>query len=294
MRVSNILFVNRQINNTKIILLLCSLIFPIPSILAAQELDLLNRPVNTSGLTGLIQTTSPFVLPSKTFEISSAAQSENSFIPSYSLNQYSLSLSAGIGNDMEVSVKSSYYTYNMGSSGSRSRNIDDIDIFGKWNFIRQPDQGAIQPSVSLIMGATIPAKNRDLITTTVDHWAAQIGLSAGSELTWMDHVLGIYADAQIAVQDLSQDMTKDRYYLANMGFLFPVSKNRNLQMLVEYNVVAGKDVLTASGGDYSAITYGLRLVNESFNLTFGTQFIHKKETGYEDSSRVIGLLSYKI
>lgn len=277
---------------TFIALFLISVLFA-PSALFAQELDLLNRPVNVSGLTGLIQTTSPFVLPAKTIEISSSARSENSFTPSYSLNDYSLCLSAGIGNSMEFSVKSAYYTYKIEALEFQSRDINDVNLSFKWNFLQQ-QENAFLPAVSLIAGATIPAKNRDLVASTVDYWAARIGLSLGSEIAWMDHLLSIAADAQIEVQDLSQEKIKDRNYTANMGVLLPVSKNRNLQMLIEYNIVAGKDVLAISGGDYSAVTCGLRLVNEQFNLTIGTQFLHKKADGFDDSSRVIGMASIKI
>lgn len=260
----------------------------------AQELDLLNRPVNVSGLTGLIQTTSPFVLPAKTFEICPSVQSLNSLSPSFSLNEYSLGMGAGIGNNMEFAVRSAYYTYNRDSSGTRLRNTDDIDLAFKWNFIRQQDPGAFEPAVSLLLGAAIPAKHRDLLTSTVDHWSATLGIALGSELAWLDHTLALYGDAKMTVQDLSQTASRDRYYTVNAGILFPISKARNLQMLVEYTIVSGRDVLLVSGGDHGAVTYGLRLVNERFNLTIGTQFIHNKEDGFSDSSRVTGILSYKI
>lgn len=259
-----------------------------------QELELINRPVNISGLTGLLFTTSPNVLSYKTIEISSSALSENSLVPSFSLNEYAISLSAGIGNEMEIALRGAYYTYTIDSQGIRSRNTDDVDIAFKWNFLSQNEDYPARPAIALIAGTTIPSKNRDLITSTVDHWAARIGLSMGSELSWMDHILDLYADAQVAVQDLSQEKTRDRYYYANIGMLLPISKSRNLQMLVEYNAIAGKDVLTITGGDYTAVTYGLRLVNERFNMTIGSQFLHKKEDGFDDSSRVVGLMSFKL
>lgn len=265
-----------------------------PSIISAQELDLLNRPVNTSGLTGLIYTTSPFVLPSKTFEIGAFSQSENSFLPSYSLTEYAMSLTAGIGDNTELAVKGSFYSYVIDSTNTRSRNMDDTDIAIKWNFLKQPESGAIYPALALIAGTTIPAKNRDLVTSSVDHWAARLGLATGAEIIWEDYVLALFADAQVIVQDLAQVATRDRYYLSNIGILFPISKYRNLQMLVEYNILAGKDILTVSGGDYGAITYGIRLVNERFNLSIGSQFIHKKADGFDDTSKIAGMISFKM
>jgi hypothetical protein len=82
--------------------------------------------------------------------------------------------------------------------------------------------------------------------------------------------------------------------------LFPISKYRNLQLLVEYTVVSGRDVhtksslsLTPDDMDYTAVTYGIRLVSEQFNLTMGTQLLHKEEVLYNDSSRVVGVMSIK-
>lgn len=62
---------------------------------------------------------------------------------------------------------------------------------------------------------------------------------------------------------------------------------------MEYSLVSGKDKISLNGGDYSALTYGLRLVSERFNLTIGTQFLRKQIEGYDNSGRVIGSLSMK-
>ncbi|MDH4164138.1 MAG: hypothetical protein OEW15_15850 [Nitrospirota bacterium] len=241
----------------------------------------------------MIYTTSPFVLPSKTIEIGTFSQSENSLAPSYSLTEYTMTMTTGISGSMEMALKGSYYGYNQQSSGKRSRDIDDIDLAFKWNFLKQPED-SVQPAVALIAGVTRPAKHRDLITSSVDHWASWIGIATGAELTWAEHSLGIYADTRAIFQDLAQEASKEQYYRTNMGILFPVSKYRNLQMLVEYSIVSGKDVQLITGTDYSAVTYGLRLVNERFNLSIGTQFLHKKADGFDDSSRVVGMMSFKI
>ena len=130
------------------------------------------------------------------------------------------------------------------------------------------------------------------------HWGSRLGISAGREIVWDEHVLGIYAETQVAVQDLSDPLYRDRYSVTNAGMLFPISKYRNLQLLVEYTVMSGRDVhtksnLTPDDMDYTAVTYGIRLVSEKFNLTMGTQLLHKEEVTYNDSSRVIGMMSIK-
>jgi hypothetical protein len=75
--------------------------------------------------------------------------------------------------------------------------------------------------------------------------------------------------------------------------LYPISKYQNLQILVEYSIVNGKDKISLIGGDYTALTFGIRLVSERFNLTMGTQYLHKQVENYDNSSRVIGLMSMK-
>jgi len=51
--------------------------------------------------------------------------------------------------------------------------------------------------------------------------------------------------------------------------------------------------MSLGGANYTGLTYGLRLVTERFNLTIGTQSLHKKLEGYDNSGRVIGLMSMK-
>lgn len=272
----------------------CILLSSVLSTAQAEDLELRNRPVNASGLTGLIYTTSPFVLPSGTIEISGLSQSENSFVPSYSLTDYALSVSAGILGTAELSVKGDYYSYNPNATGARRRDFNDTELSVKWN-LRGQAEYSLAPAVSLIGGTAYPSKNRDGIESSVDHWSAWCGVAVGEEVLWDEHVIGIYADVRVHGQDLSdRNGNKDVFLNANVGMLSPISKTRNLQMLVEYNVVNRKDVIVRSGGDYNAITYGLRLVNERFNLTIGTQFLHKKVNGFDDSSRIIGMLSVKL
>jgi len=121
----------------------------------------------------------------------------------------------------------------------------------------------------------------------------RLGLSAGVEISWRDRVLGVYADGQVAGQDLTEARLEDLYGIMNAGLLLPISKNQNLQMFIEYSLVTGKDTTTLSGGNFTAFTYGLRLVSAQFNLTFGTQFLRKRVEGYDNSGRVIGLISMK-
>jgi hypothetical protein len=274
---------------------LCVLPFLWPSATGAEELEFVNRPVNTSGLTGLLITTSPFTLAPGTVEIGVSIQSENSIRPDFTITEYPLSAAVGISNSSELAVKSSYFTISEGPTGSNvvTRKTGDIELSYKWNFMPQLEDSS-RPSVALIVTGMMPTdNNRDLKTNSVIHWGMRLGMSVGSEIIWKDHVLGIYADGQVAGQDLTDDKLNDLYGIINAGMLFPISKYKNLQMLIEYSMITHKDILTLSGGDYTALTYGLRLVTERLNLTIGTQSLRKQLEGYDNSGRVIGLMSVK-
>jgi hypothetical protein len=274
---------------------LCVLPFLWTSATGAEELEFVNRPVNTSGLTGLLITTSPFTLAPGTVEIGVSIQSENSIRPDFTITEYPLSASVGISNSSELAVRSSYFTISEGPTGSNvvTRKTGDIELSYKWNFVPQLEDSS-RPSVALIVTGMMPTdNNRDLKTNSVIHWGMRLGLSVGSEINWKEHILGIYADGQVAGQDLTDNKLKDLYGIINAGMLFPISKYKNLQMLIEYSMVTHKDMLTLSGRDYTALTYGLRLVTERLNLTIGTQSLRKQLEGYDNSGRVIGLMSVK-
>lgn len=278
-----------------LLFLFCALLFRWADVAVAEELEIVNRPVNISGLTGLLITTSPYTLTRGTVEIGASVLSENSIRPDYSITEYPLSATIGMSNNSELSLRGSYYSISEGPTGTTviTRKTGDIELSYKWNFIPYSET-SMRPAVALMVTGLMPTENNsDLKANSVSHWGMRLGLSAGSEVTWKDHILGIYADGQLAGQDLTDKRLKDLYWILNAGLLLPISKYRNLQMLIEYSLVTGKDLITLGGGDYTALTYGLRLVTEQFNLTIGSQSLHKKLEGYDNSGRVIGLMSLK-
>jgi len=263
-----------------------------PAALHAEELEIVNRPVNTSGMTGLLMTTSPYTLPPRSLEIGIMTLAESSLVPKYTATAYPMTVSLGLSHAGEIALKSAYYHVNE-DADQISRGMGDTELSYKWNFRRQTEFSSI-PGIALILTGVFPTGDRNTGMNSIIHWGGRVGISLGSELTWEDHVIGIFADGQVAVQDLSNREFRDSYALANAGILFPISKYRNLQMIIEYSLRKGKDVVTVDGVDFSAVTYGLRLVNERFNLTFGTQFIRKFQEGFADSNRMIGMISVKL
>jgi hypothetical protein len=259
----------------------------------SEELEVINRPVNTTGLTGLLVTAGPFTIPYKTFEFSFGAISEKSSRPDYSLNQLpSLTVTAGVTEKSELSLGWSYVQKTLTES-SRQRGAGNAVLSGKYAILPQ-DESSSMPAVALIASIAAGGDNKDINLNGIVHWGARIGLAAGREIEWGDHILALYADAQLAVNDLNSDRYRDRYGLLNVGLLVPISKNRNLQMIVEYNTAFDIDRTTPQGGDYSALLYGLRLVTERFNLSLGSQFIHKQVEGFDNSNGVIAMISIKM
>jgi hypothetical protein len=259
---------------------------------AEEDLEMINRPVNTAGLTGLLFTTAPFTLPARSIEIAAATITENSVVPDFTVTQLPIcSVTAGIAQNMELAIESSYFRKNVNNE-VQQRGTGDTELSYKWNFLPQTESSAY-PAVALIVTGIIPTGDRDLDLGVVAHWGAKCGLSIGREITWSDHVLGAYMDGQIVVHDLSDDRFRDRYGILNIGLLYPISKYRNLQILIEYNLVSGIDKLSAVGGDYTGVTYGLRMVSERFNLTIGAQFLRKDVQGFDNTSRVVGMTSIK-
>jgi hypothetical protein len=263
-----------------------------PALVFAEDLEMINRPVNTAGLTGLLFTTMPFTLPTRSVEIGVAVLSENSSVPNYTITEFPVvTISTGIAKDMEVALRGSYFqTTNI--SGNKNRGAGDTELSYKWNFWPQKEYSSL-PAVALLATGIAPTADNNILQKEVIHWGVRFGFAAGSEIAWGDHVLGIYADAQMMVHDLSNDRAKDVYGIVNAGMLFPISKYRNLQLIIEYSIVNGKNKMTEEDGDYSAFTSGLRLVNERFNLSIGSQFLHKTLTGYENSNRIVGMASLK-
>ncbi len=277
-----------------VLILFVSVIFAYRTV-HAEELLVVNRPVNTSGLTGLLFTTAPYTLNPGTVEVAASILYESSVKPEYNITEYPLSISIGMNHNAEIAVRGSYFNLKEGPTGTATteRKTGDVEISYKWNFLPQPES-SIRPALSLIVAANFPTENNtDMKIDSARRWGATVGISAGTEISWSDHILGIYADANVKGQDPTERRLRDIYEIYNAGLLFPISKHQNLQMLLEYTVVQGRKDIILEGGDYSAFTYGVRLVGERFNLTMGAQFLHKKAEGYDNSGRIVGLMSMK-
>jgi hypothetical protein len=267
----------------------------VPASAPAEDLEIVNRPVNASGLTGLLITTAPYTLAPGDIEVGAAVLSESSVEPDFTLTEYPLSVTVGLKRNSELALRASYINLKQGPTGTAvyDRIAGDLELAYKWNFLPQAEY-SMRPAVSLILGARVPTgNNTDAQIDVVNHLGVLLGLSAGTEIRWRDHILGLHGDARLIGRDPAEERLRDIYRMANAGIAFPISKNRNLQILLEYTLVQGRDRIYVDGGDYSALTYGFRLVSERFNLTVGTQFLRKKLEEFDNSGKVTGLMSMK-
>src|SRR3990170_4084241 len=89
------------------ILLTLSFLVILPTRVPAEELDVINRPVNVSGLSGLLVTTLPFSLEPGAVETGIAVFSENSKRPDYTISEYIATISVGTGKGTEIAVRGS-------------------------------------------------------------------------------------------------------------------------------------------------------------------------------------------
>ena len=273
------------------------LIIALPAILPTralpEELDFINRPMNATGLTGLLTTTSPFSLDPGVVEMGIASFSEDSKRPDYTLSEYAVLISVGTGKGTELAIRGCSFSEKSPPAASET-GAGDVEMSFKWNFLKiNPDAPAV-PAVAMIITGIAPTGDKETGMNRVQHWGARFGLSSGTDISWREHVVGIYADAQMGIQDLSDDRYRDRYQAFHAGMLLPISKYRNLQVFIEYTAVSGKDVINnIDGSDYTAFMYGLRLVSERINLTVGTQFLRKNMEDTDNPERIISMLSVK-
>jgi hypothetical protein len=183
----------------------------------AEDLVLINRPINTSGLTGILFTTAPYVLTRGTVEVGASVLYENSVTPDYTITEYPLSVTVGMPHNAELALRGSYVQIKEGTSNiaPTDRRTGDLDILYKWNFLPQADS-SIRPAISFIVAGSLPTgNNSDMKINAVNHWGLLLGISAGTEISWKEHALGIYADAEVKGLDPTEKRIRDIYEAYN-------------------------------------------------------------------------------
>ncbi|MDA8422368.1 MAG: hypothetical protein M0Z89_03440 [Nitrospiraceae bacterium] len=255
-----------------------------------------NRPVNIQGLTGLIVTNSAYTQPKNKFTIGLSGMLENSNVPNYSVGEGILTGTYGVTDTIEVGFKGRTVATNLGSSKNREIGAGDTDLLFKW---RLSSQGEDLPAIAVGAALTLPTGDQSKGFHEVKHEGVRLMLigTHEKEMPEEDIVIGFYVEGQVVLNDQLEGRLnnpyRDKYGVINAGILVPITEGRQVQVIVEYNYVTRKDVLTPEGGNFSAVTPGLRFVTPSLNITAGVQFLTKDLPGFENDQRYIGTLSYQ-
>lgn len=255
-----------------------------------------NRPVNIQGLTGLAITNSAYTQPKGKFTIGLSGILENSDVPNYSVGEGILTGTYGVTDRIEVGFKGRAVGTNFGSSENRQIGAGDTDLLVKWRLSSQDED---LPAIAVGAALTLPTGDETKGFHEVKHEGVRLMLIGANEKEMPEDniVIGLYAEGQIVLNDQLEskqnDPYRDKYGVLNAGILVPVTKGRQLQVMMEFNYVTKKNVITPEGGDYTGWTPGLRFVTPSLNITAGVQFLTKDQPGFENDRRYIGTLSYQ-
>lgn len=260
---------------------------------AAEVIQVVNRPPNIQGLTGLMVMNSAFTRPAGSLAIGASVLIEDSNKPDYSIIQTPITLTYGITDTIEAGLKTKYVNYAQGVESG----LGDSEFAVKW---RWQTQSTTFPELAVGLAGIIPTASESKGLNDVTNWGVRVMALATSETRILDSsFLGIYLEAQAVFIDGfsagNTTSTQDRYGVINAGLLLPVSANNRFQAMLELSGTVGKERRNTvlAEGDQSGITPALRYVTDTLSLTAGAQFLSKDMKGYEDTIRWIGTLSYQ-
>ncbi len=219
---------------------------------------------------------------------------ENSHVPNFSVAQGIATVTAGITDRVEFGMRAEVIGTNLGSSSTREIGAGDTDLLLKW---RVSSQGETLPAIAIGLAYTLPTGDSTKGLSSVEHEGARIMVIGTTEKEMPgDYFIGIYFEGQIVSDDWTTRTNAtpraDKYGVFNAGLLFPLTDNRRLQAVLEYNTIVKKDIPTVYAENYKATMPGLRYVTEDFNLSLGVQFYHRDAAGASSDLRYIGTISY--
>jgi len=131
--------------------------------------------VNTSGLTGLLITTSPFTLRAHVRDRGNGAV-ENSLVPKFSSTSYPLTISLGLASNREIALRTAYL-YRNEDPGLKSRGMGDTELSFKWSVFPQPENHYRPGIAVLASGSSRQATKKPAPTASVTG-------AAGPVLPW--------------------------------------------------------------------------------------------------------------
>jgi hypothetical protein len=253
-----------------------------------------NRPANVQGLTGLIITNSAYTQPKGRIVVGLATIAENSKEPDFSIIQGIATVTAGVTDRIEIGLRAQRIATNLGSSETREVDSGDSDILFKWRISSQEE---ILPAIALGLGCTLPTGNAEKGYQSAEHASARLMVIGTSEQEMPgDYFIGVYFEGQLVYSDLDPGAEpkpySDKYGVFNAGLLFPLTDDRSLQVILEYNAVIKKDIPSVYEQDHKSLMPGLRYVTDRLNVSLGVQFMNRDDPAFKDDLRYLGALSY--
>jgi hypothetical protein len=262
---------------------------------ADSELLVVNRPVDTQGLNGLLFMNSAFTQPAGHVAVGTFLLYEKSTgLPqSFSIIQGGASLTMGITNAIEVGVKGKGVRLNYKGLSSPEIGQGDTDVLVKWKILSQEES---HPALALGFAWSFPTGDKTKGLNEINEESVRFMLMASKEKRFLDNsFIGVYLEAQEVMNDVSRESSAlyDKYAVFSAGALFPISDDNRVQAMLEYGRTYKKGSATfGTYKDYSGLTPGLRFVTEHLNVSAGIQFLNKTDSDYPNDQQYVGTISY--
>lgn len=261
-------------------------------------------PSSLSGLSGLLFTQSIDTLSPGKLEVGLGLVQEESDRPAFSVSRYFSTFTLGLTKTIEVSAQVPYFAkvdaikMEQGITTELDESaIGDVNLSMKWRFLESNSEFNL-PGFGLSLTAVLPTGKRELGAGSVDSWGVKVLLVSSAELeiiVFSPYAIpfGIYANGGIYAEDLSDEAEKEAHGIIDLGFLLPLNESAKIQLLLEGNARMKRD--TPFGGEYTAVTTGLRYVSRHVTLNGGWQHRFNKIMGnkkFDDSDLFMLYVSY--
>jgi len=233
------------------------------------------RASNSSGSTGLVKMNSAYTIRDGEMSINLGAASES--VGGTDYLHAPVAITYGVTDRTEFGLTAKYIS---ASGALNTSGMAGGEAKMKWRFRSQSEY---IPAMSLAFALMFPAG--DAALNEVSSWGARMNLLMASEAQITDtSYIGMYLD--IGATSINDSATgPDDYLNADLGLLFPVSDDKRLQLMLEFNSISGRTNTYLGTGNYSAITPGLRYASEGFKLTLG---VESRDTNTSKVSATIG------
>ena len=228
------------------------------------------RASNDSASTGLLYMNSAYTIRDGEMSLNTGVSSES--VGGTDYTHVPLAITYGVTDSTEFGLVGKYIDASVGNSGMAGGEVKM-----KWRFHNQTEY---LPAASLALGLMFPAGEPAL--NEVTSWGARLNFLLSSEAVLTDTIyIGMYFDLGATTIDGGND----NYTNLDFGVLFPISDNKRLQLMVEFNSISGRSGTYLGTGNYTAVTPALRYASEGFKLTFGVQ---SRDTGTSKATATIG------